>query len=89
MMWVSLFWTSKVQEGIKMPVRVYGKKIRYRLRGHPGFLLKNRGDGKELGSKYNYVLFQMIHRNCGGKGQQGKKRKDIAGYWTGEVAHSA
>ena len=40
-----------------MPGRVYGKKIDIDY-GDTLDFFENRGDGKELGSKYNYVLFQ-------------------------------
>ena len=40
-----------------MPGRVYGKKIDIDY-GDTLDFCENRGDGKELGSKYNYVLFQ-------------------------------
>ena len=40
-----------------MPGRVYGKKVDIDY-GDTLDFFENRGDGKELGSKYNYVLFQ-------------------------------
>ena len=40
-----------------MPGRVYGKKIDIDYGSTLDFF-ENRGDGKEFGSKYNYVLFQ-------------------------------
>lgn len=40
-----------------MPGRVYGKKVDIDY-GDTLDFFESRGDGKELGSKYNYVLFQ-------------------------------
>ena len=40
-----------------MAGRVYGDKVEIDYGSTLGFF-ESRGDGKELGTKYNYVLFQ-------------------------------
>lgn len=48
---------NKVQENINMNDRIYGDKVEIDYGSTLDFF-ENRGDGKNLGSKYNYVLFQ-------------------------------
>ena len=60
-----------------MAGRVYGDKVEIDYGSTLGFF-ESRGDGKELGTKYNYVLFQDDTPEIAIEGTGRKKRRYAA-----------